>query len=36
MSAQEIEVTYESFPREAIPEILNVASELLDAPIVAV
>jgi uncharacterized protein (DUF433 family) len=35
MSLEEIEETYGSFPREAIPEIMRVASEVLDAPDVA-
>jgi uncharacterized protein (DUF433 family) len=35
MSVEEIEETYGRFPREAIPEIMRVASELLDAPDVA-
>lgn len=35
MSIQEIEQTYAPSPHEAIPEILRVASELLDAPHVA-
>ena len=35
MNAEEIEGTYGSFPREAIPEVMRVASELLDAPNVA-
>lgn len=32
MSLEEIAETYGSFPREAIPEIMRVASEVLDAP----
>jgi uncharacterized protein (DUF433 family) len=35
MSVEDIEQTYGSFPREAIPEIMQAASELLDAPHVA-
>jgi uncharacterized protein (DUF433 family) len=35
MSVEEIEETYGGFPREAIPEIMRVASEILDAPNVA-
>jgi uncharacterized protein (DUF433 family) len=35
MSVEEIESTYGSFPREAIPEIMKLASEFLDAPNVA-
>ena len=35
MSSEEIEQTYGRFPREAIPEIMRVASEILDAPNVA-
>jgi uncharacterized protein (DUF433 family) len=35
MSVEEIEATYGSFPREAIPEIMKLASEFLDAPNVA-
>jgi uncharacterized protein (DUF433 family) len=35
MSAKEIEQTYGPFPREAIPEIMKVASELLDSGNVA-
>jgi hypothetical protein len=35
MCLEEIEETYGSFPREAIPEIMRVASEALDAPDVA-
>jgi uncharacterized protein (DUF433 family) len=35
MSAGEIEETYGRFPREAIPEAMRVASEILDAPNVA-
>jgi uncharacterized protein (DUF433 family) len=31
MSSEEIAQTYGSFPREAIPEIMKVASELLDS-----
>jgi uncharacterized protein (DUF433 family) len=31
MSAEEIEESYGSFPREAIPEVLRAASELLDS-----
>ena len=32
MSAEEIEETYGQFPREAIPEVMRVATEILDAP----
>ena len=35
MGVEEIEETYGSFPHEAIPEIMRVASEVLDAPNVA-
>jgi uncharacterized protein (DUF433 family) len=35
MSLEEIQETYGSFPHEAIPEIMRVASEVLDAPDVA-
>jgi uncharacterized protein (DUF433 family) len=35
MSADEIAQTYGPFPREAIPEIMKVASELLDSEHVA-
>ena len=35
MSAEEIAQTYGPFPREAIPEIMKVASELLDSGHVA-
>lgn len=35
MSFEEIEDTYDSVPREALPEILRVASEILDSPHVA-
>jgi len=35
MSIAEIEETYGSFPHDAIPEIMRVASELLDTPHVA-
>lgn len=35
MSAEEIEESYAPFPREAIPEIMKVSSELLDTPHVA-
>jgi uncharacterized protein (DUF433 family) len=35
MSAEEIAETYGQFPREAIPEVMRVASEILDAPNVA-
>ena len=35
MSVEEIVATYASFPREAIPEIMKLASEFLDAPNVA-
>ena len=35
MSAEEIEDNYGPFPREAIPELLMAASELLDSPNVA-
>jgi len=32
MTAEEIQETYAPFPREAVPEIMKVASELLDVP----
>jgi uncharacterized protein (DUF433 family) len=35
MTVKEIEETYGSFPGEALPEIMKVASEVLDAPHVA-
>ncbi len=35
MSVQEIEETYGKFPREAIPEMMRAASEILDEPHVA-
>ncbi len=35
MSVEEIEETYGRFPREAILEVMRVASEALDAPNVA-
>jgi uncharacterized protein (DUF433 family) len=35
MSVEDIEETYGRFPHEAIPEIMRVASEILDAPNVA-
>jgi uncharacterized protein (DUF433 family) len=35
MSVEEIEETYGPFPHEAIPEVMRVASEILDAPDVA-
>ena len=35
MSAEEIEETYGRFPREAMPEVMRVASEILDVPNVA-
>jgi uncharacterized protein (DUF433 family) len=35
MTAAEIEATYGRFPHEAIPEIMRLASEFLDAPNVA-
>ena len=35
MNVEEIEDTYGSFPREALSEIMRVASEILDAPHVA-
>jgi uncharacterized protein (DUF433 family) len=35
MSAEEIAQTYGPFPREAIPEIMKVAAELLDSGYVA-
>jgi uncharacterized protein (DUF433 family) len=35
MSPGEIEDTYGSFPSEAIPEIMRLASEILDTPNVA-
>ena len=36
MSVEEIEETYGQFPREAIPEVMRVAAEILDAPNVVV
>jgi uncharacterized protein (DUF433 family) len=36
MSVEEIEETYGQFPREAIPEVMRVAPEILDAPNVVV
>jgi hypothetical protein len=33
MSVEEIEATYGSFPREAIPEIMRLASEFLGKPV---
>ena len=35
MSVEEIEETYGHFPHEVIPEMMRVASEILDAPNVA-
>ncbi len=35
MSVEDIQETYAPFPREAIPEIMKVASEVLDTPHVA-
>jgi uncharacterized protein (DUF433 family) len=35
MTVEDIEETYGKFPREAMPEIMRVASEILDAPNVA-
>jgi uncharacterized protein (DUF433 family) len=35
MSVEEIEETYGKLPREAIPEVMRVAAEILDAPNVA-
>jgi uncharacterized protein (DUF433 family) len=35
MSTEEIQSTYGAFPREAVPEIMRVASEILDASNVA-
>lgn len=35
MTLEEIEETYAPLPREAIPEVLRAASELLDSPHVA-
>jgi len=35
MGVEEIEETYGQFPHEAIPEVMRVASEILDAPNVA-
>jgi len=35
MGIDEIEETYGSFPHDAIPEIMRLASELLDTPHVA-
>ncbi len=35
MSVEEMEETYGQFPHEAIPEVMRVASEILDAPNVA-
>lgn len=35
MSVEEIEETYGSFPHEAVPEVMGVASGLLDVPNVA-
>lgn len=35
LSLEEIEETYGSFPHEAIPEIMTIASQALDAPNVA-
>lgn len=35
MSLREIQQTYAPFPRQAVPEIMKVASECVDAPHVA-
>jgi len=35
MTAEDIEETYGRFPREAIPEVMRVASEILDTAHVA-
>ena len=35
MTVEDVEETYGRFPHEAIPEIMRVASEALDAPNVA-
>lgn len=35
MTADEIEETYGRFPREAVPEVMQVASDILDSPNVA-
>jgi len=35
MTVEEIEETYGKLPHEAIPEVMRVASEILDAPNVA-
>ncbi len=35
MTVEEIEDTYGEFPHEAIPEVMRVAPEILDAPNVA-
>ena len=35
MSLEEIDETYGRLPREAIPEMMRIASEILDAPNVA-
>ena len=35
ISPEEIAETYGSFPKEAIPEVMKVASDLLDSPHVA-
>ena len=35
MTVEEIEETYAPFPHEAIPELMKVASELLETPHVA-
>jgi uncharacterized protein (DUF433 family) len=35
MTVDEIEETYGRFPHEAIPEVMRVASEILDTPNVA-
>ena len=32
MTVEEIKETYGQFPREAIPEVMRVAAEILDAP----
>jgi uncharacterized protein (DUF433 family) len=35
MTVEEIEETYGTFPHEAIPEIMKIAAEMVDAPNVA-
>jgi hypothetical protein len=35
MGIEEIEETYGRFPHEALPEVMRVASEILDSPNVA-